>query len=119
MKYLLLIHMNPDAFAALPEAEREAIGNRHEPFQATLRETGELVGFAALADPSNSRVVRVSAGNQTVTDGPFMESKEFLAGYYVVDCESIERACEIAAMMGEAAFNGVEVRPVEDAGLEL
>jgi hypothetical protein len=49
-----------------------------------------------------------------------MESKEFLAGYYVVDCESVERACEIAAMMPEAAFNGVEVRPVmADGGLEM
>ena len=120
MKYLLLIHMNPAAFEALPEAERDAIGNAHEPFQATLRESGELVGFAALADPSNSRVVRVSGGTQAVTDGPFLESKEFLAGYYVVDCESIERACELAAMMGEASFNGVEVRPVmDDAGLEM
>ena len=122
MKYLLLIHMNPAAFGALSQAEQEAIGNAHDPFQAMLKDTGELVGFAALADPSNSRVVRVSGGNQTVTDGPFVEAKEFLAGYYVVDCESVERACEIAAMMPEskAPFNGVEVRPLmEDAGLEM
>jgi hypothetical protein len=120
MKYLLLIHLDPAAFEALPAAERDAIMNGHEPFQATLRETGELIGWAALADPSNSRMVRVSGGNPAVTDGPFMESKEFLAGYYVVDCESVERACEVAAMMPEAAFNGVEVRPVmDDAGLEM
>ena len=122
MKYLLMIHMNPAAFGALSAAEQEAIGSAHEPLQAALKETGELVGFAALADPSNSRVVRVSGGAPAVTDGPFVEAKEFLAGYYVVDCESVERACEIAAMMPEskAPFNGVEVRPLmEDAGLEM
>ena len=54
--------------------------------------SGELVGGAALADPPNSRTVRVRDGVPAVTDGPFAEAKEQLAGYYVVDCESIERA---------------------------
>ena len=120
MKYLLLIHMNPVAFEALSEEERAAIGSAHGPFQAALKETGELIGWAALADPSNSRVVRVSDAGQTVTDGPFAEAKEFLAGYYVVDCDTVDRAVELAAMMPEAGFNGVEVRPLmDDSGLEM
>jgi hypothetical protein len=53
-----------------------------------------------------------------VTDGPYLEAKEFLAGYYLVDCESRERAIELAAMIPDAAFNAMEVRPVMFTGSE-
>lgn len=120
MKYLLIIHTNPALMATMSADELSALGDAHEPFQATLRETGELVGFAALADPDLSRVVRVADGVPAVTDGPFAEAKEYLAGYYVVDVETPDRAAEIAATMPEAALVGVEVRPVmADAGLEM
>jgi hypothetical protein len=120
VKYLLLIHNNPEALQALPKEELDAMMNAHEPFQQALRESGELVGFAALADQSNSRTVRVQAGVPAVTDGPFLEAKEHLAGFYVVDCETVERAVELAAQMPEAKYDGVEVRPVmAEAGLEM
>jgi hypothetical protein len=55
-----------------------------------------------------------------VTDGPYLEVKEHLAGFYVVDCETVERVNELAAMVPDARFAAVEVRPVmEDAGLEM
>jgi hypothetical protein len=121
MKYLLIIHNNPALVETLPPAELEAMMDAHVPFQAALRETGELVGFAALADPSQARVVRTPAGGApVVTDGPYLEAKEHLAGFYVVDCATPERAAEIAGMMPEAAYGGVEVRAVMDeAGLEM
>ena len=120
MKYLLIIHNNPALLDSLPPAELDAMMAAHEPFQKATRESGELVGFAALADPSTSRVVRVTDGTPAVTDGPFLEAKEHLAGFYVVDCETIERAQELAAAMPEARYGGVEVRAVMDeAGLEM
>ena len=120
MKYLLIIHSNPAFLDALSPGELDALVGAHEPFQALLRESGELVGFAALADPSQSRTVRVRDGVPAVTDGPFLEAKEHLAGYYEVDCESIERAVELAAMMPEARYQGVEVRPLMgDGGAEM
>ena len=120
MKYLLIIHNNPALFESLSQAELEAMMEAHDPFQATLRETGELVGFAALADPAQSRLVRVAGGAPVVTDGPYLETKEHLAGFYVVDCESTARAEELAAMMPEAAYGGVEVRALmNEAGLEM
>jgi hypothetical protein len=120
VKYLLIIHNNPALFAALPPAEQEAMASAHVPFQAALRETGELVGFAALADPAQSRVVRVAGSAPVVTDGPYLEAKEHLAGFYAVDCETPERAAQIAAMMPEAAYGGVEVRPLmAEDGLEM
>jgi hypothetical protein len=120
MKYLLMIYMNPVAFEALSEDERNAVLAGHDAFQPPLRESGELVGFAALADPSQSTTVRVRGGGTTVTDGPYVEAKEFLAGYYAVDCESLERAQELAAMIPDAALTAIEVRPVmADSGLEM
>ena len=106
---------------SLSPAELDAMVGAHEPFQAALRETGELVGFAALTDLSQARVVRRPAGGApVVTDGPYLEAKEHLAGFYVVDCETQERAAELAATMPEAAYGGVEVRAVmEEAGLEM
>jgi hypothetical protein len=112
VKYLLIIHNNPALFETLPQAELDALMEAHDPFQAALRETGELVGFAALADPAAARVVRTGGGTPVVTDGPYLETKEHLAGYYVVDCATPARAEELAAMMPEAAYGGVEVRAV-------
>jgi hypothetical protein len=62
-----------------------------------LTESGELVGTQALADPSNTKTVRVRDGVPAITDGPFAEAKEQLSGYLIVDCASPERATEIAA----------------------
>ncbi|GAA2440078.1 YciI family protein [Actinomadura vinacea] len=120
MKYLLMIHMNDEAWEGLTEAERNEIMNAHEGFQKMLRESGEMVVTHALANPGTSAVVRVKDGVPAVTDGPFAEAKEYLAGYYVIDCESRERALEIAARMPESRFLGVEVRPIMySAGMEM
>ncbi|NUT36223.1 MAG: hypothetical protein HOV79_24455 [Hamadaea sp.] len=120
MKYLLIITMNPSLFESLTEEERTAIFAGHDEFQKQLTETGELVGFAALADPSATKSVRVRDGVPAVTDGPYVEAKEFLAGYYVVDCETVERATELAAKIPDAAYIPIEVRPVLNAdGLEM
>lgn len=79
-----------------------------------------LVGADALADPSNTKTVRVRGGVPAVTDGPFAEAKEHLGGYLVVDCETIERATEIAARWPNARFCAMEVRPIMDeAGTEM
>jgi hypothetical protein len=120
MKYLLIIHMNPSLWEQLSEEDREAVFRAHDEFQKTTRETGELVGFAALADPGQSRTVRVRDNVPAVTDGPYIEAKEFLAGFYTVECDTPERAAELAATIPDARFNAIEVRPLmNDAGLEM
>jgi hypothetical protein len=77
-----------------------------------IAESGELVGGEALADPVNSKTIRVRGSAPVATDGPFVQAEEHLAGYFVVDCESTERAMEIAARFPDARFAAVEVRPV-------
>ncbi|UVS77557.1 YciI family protein [Actinokineospora sp. UTMC 2448] len=122
MKFLLMLHMNPSAWEALTEDERQAVMNAHEGFMAAIRESGEFINTQALADPSTARVVRVRDGVPVVSDGPYIETKEFLAGYYLVDCESQARALELASMIPDAAVPGmgVEVRQIMfDAGMEM
>jgi len=113
MKYICLIHNNPAAWEALSQAERDEHNKDADAFLEMLTKSGELVGGAVvLAHPSNARTVRVRNGVPAITDGPFAEGKEVLAGYYVVDCESIERATEVARQDPSARYFAVEVRPI-------
>jgi hypothetical protein len=120
VKYLLMIYLNPSVMDSMSEDERNAVFAAHDAFQKDVTDTGELLGFAALADPTTSTTVRVRDDGTAVTDGPYVEAKEFLAGYYVVDCETQERANELAATLPDARLTAVEVRPVmEGAGVEM
>jgi hypothetical protein len=109
---MLLIYFNPTTWDSLTEEEHQAVFSGHAQFMKTIRESGEMIGTEALANPSESAVVRVRSGVPAVTDGPFLEAKEFFAGYYIVDCESRERAIELAAMIPDARFAAMEVRPI-------
>lgn len=120
MKYLLLIYQNPAAARALPEAEKQALMSEADTLVNELIETGEWVSGEGLADPSTAKSVRVQDGQLAVTDGPFAEAKEQIVGYCVVDCESEERAVEIAARWPDARLWGMEVRPMlSPDGLEM
>ena len=123
MKFLLSMHLNPALFAALTEEERNEIMTGHGAFIDTITKSGELITTQALADPSQSAVVRVRGGQTAVTDGPYLEAKEFLGGFYLVDCDSRERAIELAAMIPDAKVDGmgIEVRQVmfSDGQLEV
>jgi hypothetical protein len=120
MKYMLLIYSNPTTWQTMSEEERNGLMGEAEALMRELTESGEWVGGAALADPSHSRTVRVRDRVPVTTDGPFAEAKEHLAGYCVIDCESIDRATEIAARWPDARLVAMEVRPImDDAGLEM
>jgi hypothetical protein len=122
VKFLLLMHNNPAVLDALTDDERTALMEGHGAFIEAIQESGELIVTQALADPSNSAVVRVRDGVPAVTDGPYLEAKEFLGGYYLVDCVDRERALVLAAMIPDARIDGlgIEVRPVMfSAGLEM
>jgi hypothetical protein len=121
MKYMLLIYNRPGFAEQLSEQEREELFAEADRLMAELTESGELVDGQALADPSNTRTVRLRASQPAVTDGPFMESKEQFAGYVTVDCESLERAVEIATRWPDVRLGGaMEVRPfMHDTGTDL
>jgi hypothetical protein len=83
---------------------------------AELTRTGEMVSAEALSDDSTATVVSLKSGSVVTSDGPFAESKEMLAGFYLVDVTSLDRAVEIAALIPEvqAGAGDVEVRAVMD-----
>ena len=115
MKYMILIQSNPhfyERWEKLSETEREAFGRRHYELSDELADSGELVMSEALGDPSLSKRVTVRDGEAMTSDGPFAETKEHLAGFYLVDCDSEQRALAIAAQVPDAIWGLVEVRPV-------
>jgi hypothetical protein len=112
VKYLLMMYMNPTIWESLTDEQRDGVFSGHLEFMKTIRESGEMVGTEALADPSNTATVRVRDGVPAVTDGPYLEAKEFFCGYYLVDCESRERALELAALIPDAQYTALEVRPL-------
>ncbi len=121
MQFLISLHINPAVLDALTEEEKAALGRGHGQFIEELKASGELLTTQALVDPSQAVVVSVRNGQPVVTDGPFLESKEFLGGFYLVDCENKERAVELAARIPDAAIAGlgVEVRQVMFAAGQL
>lgn len=119
MKYMLLIYSNPTTWQEMSK-EFDTVLAEVDTLMRELTESGEWVGGEALADPVNSRTVRVRGGAPAVTDGPYLEAKEHLAGYCILECETMDRAIEIAARWPDARFNAVELRPVMDqSGAEM
>jgi hypothetical protein len=119
MKYLILIHQNRGAreqFASFPPEVQAAGMQAYYDLNAELTRTGEMVSAEALSDDSTATVVSLKSGSIVTSDGPFAESKEMLAGFYLVDVTSLDRALEIAALIPEvqAGAGDVEVRAVMD-----
>jgi hypothetical protein len=110
MKYMLLIYNNPATYQAFSEEERNELFGTVGRIVNELTDSGEWIGGEGLADASTAKTVRVRGDVPAVTDGPFVEAKEQLAGYCIVDCETIDRAVEIAASWPDAKHFAMEVR---------
>lgn len=136
MKYMILTYASQQDYDALtgrasaktswsPE-DFAAMGAFMEAYNKDLEESGELVETRALSAPVHTRRVQMQAGIPVVTDGPYAESYEVLAGYWIIECASFDRATEIAARLAkcpgpadvaQAAF--VDVRPIAESRNEL
>jgi len=115
MKYMLLIYENPGTREAFFSDEK--LMAEMESYVDDLRKSGEYIDGQGLADPSTARVVRTSSGVPAVTDGPFMESKEYFGGFMIIDCDGIERATEIARLFPPTPLGGaMEIRPLMGDG---
>ncbi|HEY7487982.1 MAG TPA: YciI family protein [Streptosporangiaceae bacterium] len=111
---MLLIYGNHASWDGWTPEEYDTIVRTHVELQKELVESGEFVGAKGLTT-LGAKTVRVEGGVPAVTDGPFTEAKEYLAGYYILDCESIDRVTEIAAGLWEAKSSPIEIRQfIED-----
>jgi hypothetical protein len=114
---MILIYSNPasrEIWESFSEEQRADGYAYYAGLNEELADSGEMIVSEALADPLTATQVSVTGGRTMTTDGPFAELKEHLAGFYLVDCETAERAVEIAARIPEAELGLVEVRPVLD-----
>ena len=112
MKYMLLIYGNEELWSSFPPEELEQVIADTDALQVELRATGEFIGAWGVADQVMAKTVHLADGVPVVTDGPYIESKEYLGSFDIVDCESLERALEIAARVPFARYGPVEVRPL-------
>jgi hypothetical protein len=108
VKYMLLIYGNDQTWDSLDAEGIESVYDKHRALLAETKAAGELLAADGLTT-DNARIVQVRDGVPAVTDGPFTESKEVLAGYYLLEC-SLERATELAARLPEARYSPIEVR---------
>jgi hypothetical protein len=111
MKYMLMLFNNPRNLEAAGH-DMGAIAREVDELISELSASGEWIGGEGLAHPDRAKFVQVRDGAPVVTDGPFAEAKEHLAGYCLLECETEERALEIAARWPDARINGVELRPL-------
>ena len=112
MKYMLLIYGNQEKWTSNPaETWAEAIA-KQDAFNRKYAASGELIGAYGLADAVRAKLVRRENGQPAVTDGPYLETKEYIASFYLLDCESEERALQIAADMPWADVEPVEFWPI-------
>ena len=107
MKFLALIYADEGAWEALSDEDRSATYARYR----ELMEDERVQGGDELAPTTTATTVRVRDGEAVVTDGPFVETKEALGGYFVLECETFDEALELAARIPAAESGAVEVRP--------
>ena len=121
MKYMLLAYTNVAAWEStdVTSEDFQAMCDFYEGLQRELTESGEFVEARGLSDPSYSKVVRKQDGVPVATDGPFAEAKETLVSYSILDCESYDRALEIAARVVDFTSDTVEVRPLMGDDFEV
>ena len=114
MQYLLLVYTDADLMAQLPPEQFEAEMRECLQHSDELTRQGRLLGFQQLTPPATARSVRLRNGRTTVLDGPFAETKEMLAGFNLVEAESMEEAVRMAQELPWIRYGSVEVRQVGD-----
>jgi len=111
MKYLCLVYLDETKLDAVPDRDCMAFGD-------TLRKSGRYLAAEALQRVTTATTVRVRDGKASLTDGPFAETKEQLAGFYLIDAKDLDDAIQVAAKIPPARVGSVEVRPVRELSAE-
>jgi len=107
VKYVCLVYGGEQEMASVPD--RECMENGE-----AIRASGRYVAAEALQPVRTAKTVRIRDGKRLITDGPFTEAKEYLAGFYLVEARDMAEALEIAAKIPPARIGGIEVRPVRE-----
>jgi len=112
MQYLLLIYHNEAEMQSRSEADMKAMHQEYGAFTQSIVKSGNFKAGDALQPSSTATTVRVRNGKTLTTDGPFAETREQLAGYYMIDAKNLDEATGIAARIPSARAGSIEVRPI-------
>jgi hypothetical protein len=112
MQYLLLIYGAESNYTSLNEAQLGALGQEYGAFTKEIMDSGKYIGGNQLQPIGTAKTVRIRDGKQVVTDGPFAETKEQLAGYYMINAKDLNEAVAVAARIPGAKSGSIEVRAI-------
>lgn len=115
MRYMLMIYMDQEEFVAMDPGEGADDNTEPMPWEQEMEARGVRQSGSLLRPAGDATTVRVRGGETLLTDGPFAESKEQIAGYEIIDCADLEDAIEVASKHPAAGFGAIEVRPFWEA----
>ena len=111
MRYLCLIYLDERQFGALPESEVNALNARHLALNEQLLKSGHFIEAEALQPASATTCLKVRNGKTALTDGPYLETKEMVAGFYLIEARDLNEAIQVASRLPSAPHGTIEVRP--------
>ena len=114
MKYLCLIYLDEAQLAAMPESEMGKLNARHLELNEELLKSGHFIEAEALEPAAASTCIRLRNGRATLTDGPYAETKEMVAGFYFIEARDLNEAIQVASRFPSAPLGTIEVRPCRD-----
>jgi hypothetical protein len=119
MKYLCLIYIEEKLLEAMPPEQYNGVVKQCLEYEREVAHSGGLLAVEALEPINTATTVRVRSGKTTVTDGPFAETKEQLAGFFLVDTPDLNAAIKVAEGMPQARIGSIEIRPIKDLSKHL
>ena len=114
MKFMLTIYHDETVLDAMPEKEMQALVDSAIEYAEEIRRSGHYIASDALQRTGTARTIRVRAGSASTTVGPFVETKEKLGGFFLIEAKDMDEACAVAARFPPARVAVLEVRPVQE-----
>ena len=114
MKFMFTIYHDEKVLDAMPEKEMQALVDSAIEYAEEIRRSGHYVASDALQRPRTARTIRVNAGKVATTAGPFVETREQLGGFFLIEAKDMDEACAVAAKFPPARVAVLEVRPVQE-----
>ena len=116
MQYMLVIYDDAEYWAGVSATQMDATMRRHDEIRADLEKAGKFRGCGALMPPASATCVRLAGGEKTITDGPYVETKEHLGGYYLIEARDLDEAIAYARRLPLSDPGACEIRPIREVG---
>lgn len=114
MKYACLVYLDEAQIGQLPQGDWDEFNKECLAFGQTIADSGHRLGGEALEPSYTATTLRVRSGKVSTTDGPFAETKEQLAGFYLIEAKDLNEALDVASRIPPARYGSIEVRPVRE-----